>query len=143
MKSPVLARVWEAFRQAIGHVVRAALLGLVLGLILVEALATILNRTGGSPAGLTLTWPPVVSFAPTTAFVHIMAVVFALALAYIFGFTVAVTETVRGIVYAADHVDEAVAAVAGEGLNVADAVVDAVDGPNRHGFLGKRGQPTP
>jgi hypothetical protein len=135
-----MARVWDAFRLAIGHVLRAALIGLVIGLVVVEALAAFLNKTAGDPAGITLVWPPTISFAPATAFVHIMAVVFALTLAYLFGFTVAVTETVRGLVYAAEHVDDAVGAVANEGMNMADAVVDAVDGPNRHGFLGKRDQ---
>lgn len=140
MKTPLLARLWEAFQHALGQVLRAALLGLVIGFVFVEVLAAILNRTAGDPAGITLTWPPVISFAPMTMFVHIMAILFALTLAYLMGFTVAVSATVRGVVYAADHVDDAIEAVATGGLNFADAVVDSVDGPNRHGFLGKRGK---
>ncbi len=139
MKTAFFGRIFEAFRRAIGQVVRATLLGLLIGFVLAEALAAILNRTAGDPTGITIAWPPVISFAPITAFVHIMAILFALMLAYAIGLTVAVTATVRGLVFAAEHVDEAVAAVANEGLNMADAVVDAVDGPNRHGFLGRRG----
>ncbi len=142
MKTTLTARVWEAFRRALGHVLRAALIGLVIGFVLVEALAAFLNKTAGDPTGITLTWPPVISFAPTTTFVHVMAVIFALTLAYLAGFTVAVTETAHGLVYAAEHVDDAVGAVANEGINLADAVVDAVDGPNRHGFTGRRGPTT-
>jgi hypothetical protein len=142
MKTTLVMRLWEAFRVALGRIVRATLIGLVVGFVFVEALAAVLNRTAGDPAGITLTWPPAVSFAPITAFVHIMAILFAITLAYLFGFTVAVAETFHGLVYAAEHVDDAIAAVANDGMNMADAVVDAVDGPNRHGFLGRRG-PTP
>jgi ABC-type sugar transport system permease subunit len=139
MSRSLLVKVWEAFRQAIGRVLRATVIGLVVGFVLVEGLATALNATAGSPAGLVLGWPPAVSFAPNTAFVHITAVAFALLLGYVSGFSVAVTQTIHGLVYAAEHVDDAIGAVANEGLNMADAVVDAVDGPDRHGFLGRRG----
>lgn len=139
MKTPLLARIWSAFRQALGKVARAAVIGLIAGFALVELLATAMYHIAGSPAGLTLGWPPAVSVAPETAFVHIMAIVFALTIAYMAAFTVAVSQTFRGLVYAAEHVDDAIGAVANEGLNMADAVVDAVDGPNRHGFLGRRG----
>lgn len=139
MKTTFLVRLWEAFRDAIGRVVRATLIGLVIGFVAVEALASILRLTAGSPAGVVLDWPPSISFAPETAFVHIMAVVFALTVAYLAGFSVAVSRTVHGLVYAAEHVDDAIGAVANEGLNAADAVVDAIDGPDRHGFLGRRG----
>lgn len=139
MKTPILVRIWEAFRQAIGRVARAALIGLLAGFAAVEALAGVLHLTAGSPAGLLLHWPPAISFAPETTFVHVIAVVFAVTVAYLSGFTVAVTQTIRGLVYVADHVDDAIGAVANEGLNMADAVVDAVDGPDRHGFLGRRG----
>lgn len=139
MKTSFLVRLWEAFRDAIGRVLRAALIGLVIGFAAVEALAAILRLTAGSPAGVVLDWPPSISFAPETAFVHIMAVVFALTVAYLAGFSVAVSRTVHGLVYAAEHVDDAIGAVANEGLNAADAVVDALDGPDRHGFLGRRG----
>ena len=142
MSRSLLVRIWEAFRKAIRHVLRAALIGLVVGFALVEGLATALHITAGSPAGLILGWPPTISFAPDTEFVHIMAAVFALTIAYVSGFSVAVTQTIHGLVYAAEHVDDAIGAVANEGLNMADAVVDAVDGPNRHGFLGKRGSET-
>lgn len=139
MTQAFLPRLWEAFGRALGRMVRMGLLGLVIGFVGVEILAAIFNRAAGDPAGLTLTWPPVISFAPMTFFVHAMAVFVALLLAYLFAFTVAVSEVFRGLVYAVEHVDDAVASVATGGLNMADAFVDSVDGPNRHGFLGKRG----
>ena len=131
LRATFVTRLWEAFKQALGRTVRAALLGLIVGFALVEGLAVLLNITGGGQVGATFAWPP-------SAFVHVIAALFALMLAYLLGFTVAVKETFHGLVYAAEHVDDAVAAVANEGLNIADAVVDAVDGPDRHGFTGRR-----
>lgn len=138
LKATFVARLWEALRQAIGRTVRAALIGLVVGFLLIEGLAILLNSIGESRFAIHLGWPPSVSLAPTSVFVHVVAVLFALLLAYVLGFTVAVKETFQGVIYAVDHVDEAIAAVANEGLNIADAVVDAVDGPSRHGFTGRR-----
>ncbi|HEX8727991.1 MAG TPA: hypothetical protein VF739_05180 [Ktedonobacterales bacterium] len=138
LKTTFIARLWEALRQALGRTVRAALIGLVAGFLLIEGLAILLNSIGESRFAIHLGWPPSVSLAPTSAFVHVVAILFALTLAYLFGFTVAVKETFQGVIYAVDHVDEAIAAVANEGLNLADAVVDAVDGPSRHGFTGRR-----
>lgn len=142
LKATLVSRLWEALRRAVGRTVRAALIGLVVGFLLIEGLAILLNSIGESRFAIHLGWPPTVSLAPTSVFVHVVAVLFALLLAYVLGFTVAVKETFQGVIYAVDHVDEAIAVVANEGLNLADAVVDAVDGPNRHGFTGRR-DPTP
>ncbi|HET9109831.1 MAG TPA: hypothetical protein VFN78_03290 [Ktedonobacterales bacterium] len=139
MKASLTIRLWEAFKVALWRIVRAALLGLVIGFALVELLALPFNHIAGEPAAVALTWPFTLNVAAPTAFVHVMAALFALTLAYLCGFTVGVKETFHGLIYAAEHVDDAVATVANEGLNMADAVVDAVDGPNRHGFLGRRG----
>ncbi len=139
MKASLTVRLWEAFKRALWRIVRAAVIGLVLGFALVEILALPLNHIAGGPVALTITWPVTIHVAPATPFVHVMAALFALTLAYLCGFTVGVKETFHGLIYAAEHVDDAVATVANEGLNMADAVVDAVDGPNRHGFLGRRG----
>lgn len=138
LKATLVSRLWEALRRAVGRTVRAALIGLVVGFLLIEGLAILLNSIGESRFAIHLGWPPTVSLAPTSVFVHVVAVLFALLLAYVLGFTVAVKETFQGVIYAVDHVDEAIAVVANEGLNLADAVVDAVDGPNRHGFTGRR-----
>jgi hypothetical protein len=138
LRTTFVIRLWEAFKQALGRTVRAALLGLIVGFVGIELLAILLNSIGESRFAIHLGWPPSVSLAPTSAFVHVVAILFALMLAYLLGFTVAVKETFHGLVYAAEHVDDAIGAVANEGLNLADAVVDAVDGPNRHGFTGRR-----
>ena len=138
LRTTFVIRLWEAFKQALGRTVRAALLGLIVGFVGIELLAILLNSIGESRFAIHLGWPPSVSLEPTSAFVHVVAILFALMLAYLLGFTVAVKETFHGLVYAAEHVDDAIGAVANEGLNLADAVVDAVDGPNRHGFTGRR-----
>lgn len=138
LRTTFVIRLWEAFKQALGRTVRAALIGLIVGFVGIELLAILLNSIGESRFAIHLGWPPSVSLAPTSAFVHVVAILFALTLAYLLGFTVAVKETFHGLIYAAEHVDDAVGAVANEGLNLADAVVDAVDGPNRHGFTGRR-----
>ena len=139
MKASLTIRLWEAFKLALWRIVRAAVIGLVLGFALIEVLALAFNHVAGASSAVVFTWPFTLNVAPPTAFAHVMAALFALTLAYLCGFTVAVKETFHGLIYAAEHVDDAVASVANEGLNMADAVVDAVDGPNRHGFMGRRG----
>lgn len=143
MQKTIMGKVWAAFRAALGRVMRAGLGGLVAGFMLVEGLAAVLNKTVGDASGITLTWPPTVNISAPTFFVHLMAVITGLLLAYLLAFTVAVVQTLRGIFFAAEHADDVVATVVDKGLDVADAAVDAVDGPERHGFRGKRDAVSP
>ena len=48
--------------------------------------------------------------------------------------TAALVELIRGLAAASTHIDDVVKDVLSGGVNVIDAVVDAVDGPNRHGI---------
>ncbi len=134
-----MAKLWQSFRLALGRIARAGLLGLALGLALVEGAAAFWNHTA-EPV-VTLAWPHINVFAPTT-FVHVTAIAFGLLLGWLLAFTVAVMQTLRGVFFAAEHADDVAGAVLDKGLDVVDAAVDAVDGPDRHGFRGKRG-PTP
>jgi hypothetical protein len=70
-----------------------------------------------------------------------LAAAFGLLLACLVALTVAVTQTLRGVVFAAEHVDDVAGAILEKGLETVDATVDALDGPNRHGIRGKHGQP--
>ena len=113
--------LWQQFftaaRHALGRIVRVWLLGVLIGALAMEGAALALG--GG--------WPP-------RTFAHVAAVVLALVLGYAFAATTALIEGVRGLAAAAGQIDDVARAGADAGINVLDAVVDAVDGPNRHGI---------
>ena len=109
-----------AVRKALGRVLRAGMVGLVLGALAAELAGFFLN--GG--------WPPRV-------FTHLVAGALALVLGYALAVTVAAVEGVRGMVAAVTQLDDVVKVTADRGLDAVDAVVDALDGPNRHGFRQK------
>lgn len=109
-----------AVRKALGRVLCASMVGLVLGALAAELAGLFLN--GG--------WPPRV-------FTHLVAGALALVLGYALAVTVAAVEGVRGMVAAVTQLDDVVKVTADRGLNAVDAVVDALDGPNRHGFRHK------
>ncbi|MFI5271710.1 MAG: hypothetical protein ACHQ4H_01585 [Ktedonobacterales bacterium] len=111
-----------AVRRALGRVLRASAVGLVIGALVAELAGFALN--GG--------WPP-------QMFTHLVAGGLALTLGYSLAVTVAAVEGVRGMVLAAARLDDVAKATADRGLDVVDAVVDALDGPDRHGFRGVRG----
>jgi hypothetical protein len=139
MQQSIIGKLWQAFRQGLGRIARAGLLGLALGLALVEGAAAFWNHT--AEAAVTLAWPHINVFAPTV-FVHVTAIAFGLLLGWLLAFTVAVMQTLRGVFYAAEHVDDVAGAALDKGLDVVDVAVDALDGPDRHGFRGKRGPAT-
>jgi hypothetical protein len=111
-------------REAVWRVVRAGLIGVAVGALAVEIAAFALDGR----------WPP----HPVA---HVAAVAFALLLGYATATTVMLVEGVRGLGAAVSQLDDVARASAETGLNVLDAMVDAVDGPNRHGFRGQR-EPT-
>ena len=117
---------FKAVRQALGRILRAGVLGLALGVIIAELTGYFLN--GG--------WPP-------QLFTHLAAGALALTLGYALAVTVAASEGVRGMIAAVSQLDDVVRVAADRGLDMADAVVDALDGPDRHGFRGKRGSANP
>ncbi len=110
-----------ALRRALGRVLRAGMLGFVLGALIAELAGLALN--GG--------WPPQI-------FTHAVAGALAVTLGYAMAVTVAAVEGVRGMAAALSQLDDIARVTADRGLDVVDAVVDALDGPNRHGFRGAR-----
>lgn len=126
MSNAVFKQLWNDFvramRDAIWRVVRAGVLGAALGALLAGGGAYLIERS----------WPPsVLAYAATVAIT--------LLLGYSVAATVALIEGARGLASAVSQLDDVARASADAGLNVLDAMVDAVDGPHRHGFLGRRG----
>ena len=104
-------------RHAIWEMVRAGLIAMIIGIIVAEAAGFFLDKT----------WP-------TDLFVHVATAAFAITLGYAASMTAALVELIRGLAAASTHIDDVVKDVLSGGVNVIDAVVDAVDGPNRHGI---------
>ena len=104
-------------RHAIWDMMRAGLIAMILGIIIAEAAGFFLVKD----------WP-------TNLFVHVATAGFAIALGYAASVTAALVELIRGLAAASTHIDDVVKDVLSGGVNVIDAVVDAVDGPNRHGI---------
>lgn len=104
-------------RHALWEMVRAALIAMILGIIIAEAAGFFLDPG----------WP-------THIFVHVATIAFAITLGYAAAMTAALVELIRGLAAASTHIDDVVKDVLSGGVNVIDAVVDAVDGPNRHGI---------
>lgn len=104
-------------RHAIWEMLRAWLIGVIIGLIIAETAGFFLDPD----------WP-------TRIFVHVATAAFALTLGYAAAVTAALVELIRGLAAASTHIDDVMKDVLTGGVNVIDAVVDAVDGPNRHGI---------
>lgn len=123
-------KLWQDFlramRAAIWRITRAGLLGVVIGALAVEIAAYMVDGR----------WPPHLA-------AHVAAGAFALLLGYAAAITVVVIEGARGLAAAVSQLDDVARATAETGLNVLDAMVDAVDGPDRHGFLGRRNPAIP
>jgi integral membrane sensor domain MASE1 len=109
-------------RHAIWRIFQGGLIGFLLGALAVEIAAYFLNGANGATV-----WPP-------TLFAHVAAIGFAIALAYAVALTVALTEGIKGMVTVAESLDDVAKTTIDSGLNVVDNVVDAVDGPDRHGI---------
>lgn len=123
-------QLWQdvlgAMREAVWRVVRAGLVGVVVGALCVEIAAFALDGR----------WPP-------HLIAHVAAIAFALLLGYATATTALLVEGVRGLGAAVTQLDDVARASAETGLNVLDAMVDAVDGPNRYGFRGTRNPTAP
>lgn len=104
-------------RHAIWEMMRAWLIAMIIGIIVAEAAGFFLDPG----------WP-------THIFVHIATAAFAITLGYAAAVTAALVELIRGLAAASTHIDDVMKDVLTGGVNVIDAVVDAVDGPNRHGI---------
>lgn len=115
----LIRQFFDSVRHVIVEVVRAGLIGLVLGLVLVELAGAFIEGR----------WP----FHP---FVHVLAVAFGLVLGYALAMTVAFFEGVKGIFNAVGQVENEIegsirAAVDGTTHRVGD-VIDAVEHHPQH-----------
>ena len=107
-------------RHAIWDMMRAGLIAMIIGIIIAEAAGFFLVKD----------WPT----SPSSFYVHVATAGFAITLGYAASVTAALVELIRGLAAASTHIDDVVKDVLSGGVNVIDAVVDAVDGPNRHGI---------
>jgi len=115
-------KFFDGMWHAIGRIIRGGLIGFLLAAISIEVAAYFLNSDSGASV-----WPP-------TIFTHVAALAFAIIAAYAVALTVAVTEGIRGMVSVAESLDDVAKTTIDSGLNIVDNVVDAVDGPDRHGI---------
>lgn len=115
-------KFFDAMWHSIGRILQGGLIGFLLAALSVEIAAYFLNSGSGASV-----WPP-------TIFTHVAALAFAIVVAYSVALTVAVAEGIKGIVSVAENLDDVAKTAVDSGLNVVDSVVDAVDGPNRHGI---------
>lgn len=109
---------WGVIRKTIGAVMRSALVGLVIGVVLGEVGGAVLDNSSGFkfPGGL---------------FVQVASVAFGLVLAFAFAMTTALVEGVKGIVAAARDLEKEAQQTVGTGLRDAGAgagkVVESVE----------------
>ena len=117
----MLARLRKALvkyvSSSLEHILRAAIIGILAGIIIGEALGFLLD------AG----WPE-------HPFVHIAAVLFGFLFAYAAAVTTALAAVIRGIIEVTASLENVAKLAANDGVGVVDAVVDALDGPSRHGI---------
>ncbi len=117
MVEHMVGSLFKTLRSMIWHVLRAALIGALVGGLAAEVAGYFLD--GG--------WPP-------RLFVNVVAIAFAVIFGYAVAATIAIVEGIQGMVAAATQLDDVAKAAANKGLDALDAVVDAVDGPERHGI---------
>ncbi|HKV84708.1 MAG TPA: hypothetical protein VJN88_09140 [Ktedonobacterales bacterium] len=104
----------DAVRHAIWRVLRAGLLGAFFGGVFVEILGAAVD--GGWPGRL---------------FVHFAALVVAALAGYAVGVTAAIFVGVRGMMTAADNLEDAARQATAGGFRMMDDIVDSVDGGQR------------
>jgi hypothetical protein len=114
-------KFFGGMRHAIWRIFQGGLIGFLLAALAIEIAAYFLD---GSSGGV---WPP-------TIFAHVAALAFAVVVSYAVALTVALTEGIKGMVTVAESLDDVAKTTIDSGLNVVDNVVDAVDGPDRHGI---------
>jgi NhaP-type Na+/H+ or K+/H+ antiporter len=117
----MLARLRKALTRYVStsleHILRAAIIGILVGIIIGEALGFLLDSG----------WPE-------HPYVHIAAVLFGFLFAYAAAVTTALAAVIRGVIEVTASLENVAKLAANDGIGVVDAVVDALDGPNRHGI---------
>jgi uncharacterized membrane protein YedE/YeeE len=108
MIGSLLAALGRIVRTTLWKAARAAVLGLIIGIVVIEILAAVLNKVAGAHGFVSFhVWPPVFNTDVFTEFVHITAILFGLAFAAVLALVVLLMESLRTLMYAANHVDEA------------------------------------
>lgn len=108
MIGSLLTALGRLIRTTLWKATRAGVLGLVIGIVLIEVLAALLNKAAGAHGFVSFhLWPPVFNTDVFTEFVHIAAVLFGLAVAAAVALAVILMESLRTLLYAANHVDDA------------------------------------
>jgi hypothetical protein len=100
--------------HAIGAVLRNGLVGLVIGVVLMEAAGSAIDKSSGF------------SF-PGGTFVQIASIGFGLALGFAFAITTALTEGIRGLLTAARALEGDAKQAVGGGLRDAGQVIESVE----------------
>jgi hypothetical protein len=104
----------DSVRHAIWRVLRAGLLGAFFGAVFIEILGAAVD--GGWPGRL---------------FVHFAALVVAALAGYAVGVTTAIFVGVRGMMTAADSLEDATHQATAGGFRMVDDIVDSMDGRQR------------
>ncbi len=108
MIGSLLAALGRIVRTTLWKAIRAGVLGLIIGIVLIEILAAVLNKAAGAHGFVSFhIWPPEFNTDVFTEFVHIAAILFGFALAAAVVLAVILMESLRTLMYAANHVDDA------------------------------------
>lgn len=130
----ILGEAWKIVTQAVGRMLLAALTGFVAGAILIEVLAAFFNAGHGQVAVSII--PPSINGSAYTPFVHLVALLFGMVVAIMMAMWVLAIEAMHVVTTLARDATTLAEEALEKGVNSANAVVDALDGPDRHGFLG-------
>ena len=126
-------------RAILWKAARAGALGLVIGVIGIEVLAARLNKAAGVHGFVSFhIWPPVFNTDVFTEFVHLAAILFGLTLAVAVALAVILAESMRTLLFLANHVDDTAKVVLDRIVGTSRPVVSAADRPDRQQFLGER-----
>ena len=125
MIGSLLAALGKILRATFWKATRAGVLGLIIGIVLIEILAALLNKAAGAHGFVSFhVWPPAFNTDVFTEFVHISAVLFGLALGAALALAMVLMEALRTLLYAANHVDTAAQTVLNRILGTTTSAAD-------------------
>lgn len=140
MIGSLLTALGRLVRATLWKATRAGVLGLVVGIVLIEILAAVLNKAAGAHGFVSFhIWPPVFNTDVFTEFVHISAILFGLALGAAIALAVILMESLRTLLYAANHVDDAAQTVLNRILGTSAPAANAAYQPDQRRITGDPG----
>lgn len=141
MIGSILTALGRLIRSTLWKATRAGVLGLIIGIVLIEVLAALLNKAAGAHGFVSFhLWPPVFNTDVFTEFVHISAVLFGLAFGAAIVLAVILMEALRTLLYAANHVDDAAQTVLNRILGTTVAAPNAALQPDQRRTTSDPGQ---